>query len=69
LPLPWNNVPETAPTASKNKSKSHGAFFTTTQTTINSPQSTINQPQILHKKTTKITQHPRKIATFTIANL
>jgi hypothetical protein len=46
-----------------------GAFFTTTQGTTNSPQSTINPPQIHHQKTTQKTHNPRKIATSTIANI
>jgi hypothetical protein len=33
------------------------------------PSTHHNPPSTNHKKTTKNTQHPRKIATFTIANL
>jgi len=53
----------------RQQSKTVAHFFTTTQATTNSPQSTIHSPQTRHQKTTHKTRNPKKIATSTIANI
>jgi hypothetical protein len=55
-PSPASEAPS-AP-QEKNKSQNRGAFFTTTQATINSPQSTIDPPQTHQQKTTHKTHNP-----------
>jgi chromosome segregation ATPase len=46
------------PATRENKSENRGVFFITTTTTTNSPQSTINSPQIHHQKTIRKTRNP-----------
>jgi hypothetical protein len=53
----------------ENKFKNRGAFFATTQSTINSPQSTINQPQTHQQKTTRKRTTPLKIVLRTIISV